>query len=343
MLLLAGALFAQAGPAGKKAQVLKTPAVGQKKLAAKKNNAPEQQVAPAEAALENIETLSHTWSVRTGLQARTLQLNIQPGTSASFVDGSNSIQYVPQIPVSVLADLEYKGYGISLSRNITQQSSATTDIQLYHYTAAWGIDLFYQDYARYWLNNPQNYFPGTTGTYLARPDISLNAWGTNVYYQFFGTFSYRAAFKQSERQKGLAGGFLVMVSARKDGIQSDSALVPQGFADIPGFRAGDFVSLSASPGVAFTLTLFDLYLSASFFWGPGLMYKAYQLDTTTLKQFGVSTKYNWRIATGYNGDTIFLMLAFITDYTDTRQYNNLKGVGVMPQLGFLELSAGVRF
>lgn len=245
-----------------------------------------------------------------------------------------TVNYVPNLPPSIGVGAWYKNLGLAISFQNpwapdlfkNRLETRATDIQLNLYSRRFGIDLFYQDYLGYNIENFTSVFPGAAPNdpLQQRPDIGTFTVGGNFFYLFgWRKFSYRAAFIQTERQKKSAGSWIALGGFNFHNVDATRPFLenlppaPQP-PQIPGAyyqKQGRFYNLSLGGGYAHTFVVkqkFFLSLAAM----PGVVFSLYDLDTPdgrSLLRYQTNLRFNARGAIGYNGDRYFGGFSFMLD------------------------------
>ena len=92
-----------------------------------------------------------------------------PGFDFSINDAEDkgeSIDYEANVPLSFNLSLDYKSFGISVSKELDNSEEDSklgktkyTDIQLYYYLKRYGCEVYYQKYQGYYLANFKKALP----------------------------------------------------------------------------------------------------------------------------------------------------------------------------------------
>lgn len=236
-----------------------------------------------------------------------------------------SVEYLPNTKETAGLGFSWRSFGFSgywagANTKFPKSSHGKTkynDYQFNFYFRSFGIDAVYQKYRGFYLN---------TAPVSVKPDLEAVQYGVNVFYVFsHERFSFRAPFRQTERQKKSAGSFLVMSAVSRIRVETDSPLVPAPlgsyFGDMADLRTGSFYTFSFLPGYAHTLTSGAFYVTPALFLGPGYQWKDFAFSSGGRSSSGLTMKANVRLSLGYNGDKFFSGLAGFSDITAVKRDN----------------------
>jgi hypothetical protein len=245
-----------------------------------------------------------------------------------------TINYVPNLPPSLGVGAWYKNLGLAVSFQNpwapdlfkNRLETRATDIQLNLYSRRFGIDLFWQDYSGYNIENFTTVFPGAApdDPLQQRPDVRTFTVGGNFFYIFgWRKFSYRAAFIQTERQKKSAGSWMLLGGFNYNGVEAARPFLenlppaPQP-PQIPAAyyqRQARFYNLSVGGGYAHTFVVKQkFFVSAAAM--PGVVFSLYDLDAPDGRsqlRYQTNVRLNLRGAAGYNGARYFGGISFMVD------------------------------
>lgn len=239
-----------------------------------------------------------------------------------------TVDYQASQPTRLGGSLFYKWLGISgsfplpISEDQERRLGRTrsTDFQFNLYFRRWGLDLYYQDYRQFYINNSGGIYPNyNKDVEVQRSDLKTFNMGANAFYVFnHKKFSYQAAFNQAERQLKSAGSFIMMASATRFQISADSALVPlllpTDNRDLY-INRGLFAAGGISVGYAHTFVIakkafFSLTLL------PGIALGYMDFSNTfgeKLTNLRGHFRFNTRAALGFNGDRYYYGITFFSD------------------------------
>lgn len=198
----------------------------------------------------------------------------------------------------------------------TYGHSSATDLQLNLLSKRWGMDVFTQHYAGFYVTDPNKTIPAGT-PFPQRPDISTWNTGLNGIYVFNkNKYSLRAAYNFSEKQLRSGGSFLLSGTLNTFSLRADSAVYGLNYEAVLGansaFQKLDYTTLSVAPGYGHTFVYKNLFLNASLSVGPAHHWVYYQSHGVDYNSTTVNTFFDARFAVGYNGDKFFMGVTFVS-------------------------------
>lgn len=310
-------------------------------------------------ANDNIQIFNSNMTVRTF--AETSQLNLEfyyYDDSQEYF--SKSICYSPSVGINTGIGFSYKDLGFSYSTKVTKTGfnlqdfkrnnygkTKQTDHQIYYYTRKHGIELIYQQYKGFYLDNYKSYGYSENDPEFKRSDFKMTNIGINYIYAFSDDFSLKASFNQTERQVTWDYSFLIMISQVYFNMKSNYSLIPedqeQYYGKYAGFRGGKFYGIAVSPGIAITIPLYNFYITSAFFcnFWASYMIKKYQTSSGEINERGTFFHAKIKAAIGYNGDNYFCGASF---YTGGPGIDSFSGSGMSADVyvDYLEIFAGIR-
>ncbi|HNV48302.1 MAG TPA: DUF4421 family protein [Spirochaetota bacterium] len=321
---------------------------------------------PALARAADIDQFDDKIMIRPFVQYPISQLQIRNYDNSLDAVSSDTLTnlttYQPNVNFNVGLGVGYKWFGLSYQMAVTGTArdeadygrSEYIDFQFYFVFKKFGVDLFFQRYSGYYLvnpirlDNPQDYNVTKGDAHVKRSDLKLTSIGLNGYYIFNDNFSFKAAFKQTERQNTSAGSFMLMASAINYGIEAEHSLIPPSqevfYGENAGFSRGMFTALCVLPGYAYTFVFPNhVFITPAGFIGAGGMIKNYHVTSGDKGETDFCWKFNVRIGAGYNGDTYFYGITAMYDRTDSQGFVSKGGISVAVAVGQIEAYAGVRF
>ncbi len=363
----------------------------------------ESVIAPDEKRIETapdspwdgnpIDDFSKRFTIRPFLAMPFQALVIQPGSNnskalksltggdtnadSSSPDTRRSITYYPNFKLAGGMGVSYWVFGLSAQMAITGTAKPDSrygrtkffDLQLHYYFRKLGVDIFYQNYRGYYLENPKQYnswvYQNGTPVSLSykrsdpgtvRSDLRIATVGFNVFYVFSDNYSLDAAFKQTERQNRSGGSFLLMLSGMNSRVSASTSLLPLTqewlYGIYHGFKGGNFTSLGIAPGYSYTFLIgTNYFITPVIFVGAGVMTDSLRLHRTPEEilagRDGVKHKLeaflktNLRLALGYNGDSFFYGLAGVLDISASQGFIKTS-ISVGVYRGYFEAFAGYR-
>ena len=257
---------------------------------------------------------------------------------------SSDILYYPNISGVVGAHVFYKFIGISLAFKLPKSSdypdTKMIKIQLNLTGNKLGFAILYNRYKGLYLYNNDDFLVSDKINF---PQMTLAYFRMSSQYIFSKRFSYKAAFKQSERQKKSAGSFLILANNTFTSLSNDASFIP--FSEKVNYPKSYDINLIKSNtfnmalGYAYTFVI-SKYFSATTVLAGGLGLHFKQYFSGNIPHF--STRLPWYIysksAIGYNGDHFFCNISYTYDYNNIRftesDFNIIRN--------FLKLSVGYR-
>ncbi len=250
------------------------------------------------------------------------------------------VNYEPSQPVRIGGSAFYGPFGFAFSLPLPmdpaleqrQGRTKASDFQFNLYFRRWGIDLAWQDYRKFYIDNSAAAVPAFTGDVkYQREDIKTHNLSANAFYVFnHKKFSYAAAFNQSERQLKSAGSFILGAGWSVFRLEADSAFIPgllqtANNADLLVTR-GNFSSAGVTLGYAHTFVIKSkFYISLGLTPGiaVGLMDWRDQLGNE-LKNTRTHFRLTFRYSIGFNGDRYYWGLNGFNDATQISFNENLN-------------------
>lgn len=224
------------------------------------------------------------------------------------------------------------------------------DFQTFLYLRKLVIDLYYQDYRGYYLQNKDvvtTLLP--EGDYPKREDLHTTHIGMDAEYVFNNTkFSYRASFVQNEVQKKSAGSFVLGVGFHYLRTRADSSIVPSNstlkdFYNNQAFNKTGFSALGINFGYAYTLVLKKHFFATVAALGSAGASYGYIVDDGTAYHRAKLTPHLggiFRFGCGYNAAQYYLGVQYVTFIN--RNYMEYRGSWQQYQSGNVRLTFAKR-
>ena len=135
--------------------------------------------------------------------------------------------------------------------------SKANDLQLNILNKKWGLDLYYQKYKGFYIDDPDVRIPPNI-PFPQRPDIGTRNIGITGNYVFNNKkFSFRSAYNFVERQLHSAGSFLAFSSINGFKVEGDSAILGYVYRNAFGtdakIRQIKSTTFSIAPGYTYSL------------------------------------------------------------------------------------------
>jgi hypothetical protein len=267
------------------------------------------------------------------------------------------LKYLPNGYFNMGAGVNFRSFGLSLATKVPifQNSEVKhgetkrLGIQTYIYTNKFAVDILASFLKGYYLNNSYEHFSSfTKEKEYQRPDIASANFGVSVNYIFnHSLFSYRAAFKDTERQKKSAGSLIAGGSVFSYQTVADSSLVPRGINENYFLKTRDIsksgvLAFNANIGYAYSLVfLKNGIFTVSYILGSGIQDNSIDREfDSEINKWRFSVNHSGRLGIGYRFHRFYARVSVIrsTQYTSLK-YNDLSiGNGT----NFLQVSLGKR-
>ncbi|MFH1727033.1 MAG: DUF4421 family protein [Pseudomonadota bacterium] len=247
----------------------------------------------------------------------------------------------------------YKGIGLSLEFNIPNSARDETlygntdywDLQFHYFHRYFGVDLFYQTYSGFYLDNPADFDSSWEegDAFTQNSTMHMFTTGANLYYIHSEKFSIKAAYEQSERQMKSGGSFLLMFSNHLLTISNPTSLIPENqqeyYGDEASFSGGSFFTSSLAPGYGHMFVHDILYFAPIAFLGGGVQFQKYDLDSGRIQKIKGAFKFNPNFSLGLNGEKFFTGLTVLTNMN----YITLEQADILSMSFYMKLYVGMRF
>ena len=209
----------------------------------------------------------------------------------------------------------------------------------------WGVDLFYQRYAGFYITDHDD-MPQPGQAFPQRPDIGIHNFGFTGHYVFnHQQFSFRSAYNFSERQLYSKGSFVLFATLYTFRVAGDSSIIKGdkqaefgGHVDFTRLR---YTTFSIAPGYTYNLTYNNFFLNATLAFGPAHHWINYNLEhrVSTEYDIAVNSFFGARVAIGYNGYRMFGGVSFISQGSTLR----FDSVNFSNNNNFFKVLVGYRF
>jgi len=229
------------------------------------------------------------------------------------VDGPDKSQmYMPNNPAELGFGLSWNntvlsfsyGYGFDFLRDKKLGKTRSVDFQAHHYGSKLGYDLSLQKYKGFYLEDDNS-----SADFILCPDLMVQQYGLSGYYILNSkTFSYRAAFNQSEKQRKSAGSIILGTGVYFTKIKSDSSFVYSKGNALDNFQFG------VSVGYAYTWVLGKRWHISAAVTG-GINFGSEKIKTFGRQKLEVYPTVFPRLAVGYNHELWALRLSYISNMT----------------------------
>lgn len=284
----------------------------------------------------------------------TAQQRLELHLESTENEEKQTIDYRPNIKNNAGIAVNYKNIGAAVAWNngITALDSKIygkskyVDIQLNFYLRRFEIDLSYQRYKKFYLDQPEKFDPQRelSDPYPQRKDLQIDKYFFNVIYVFNPEkFSLKAAVNQTEKQMRSGGSWLLLSAASFVDIRSDSTLIPvaykQYFSEIQDFSGGELISAALAPGYGYSMIYNDFYITPCLFLGPGIGYNRYDIQVGDKSSVNFGLKGNLRLGCGYSGECFFTGFYWVIDGITSKE----KKVSIGTTTHYFKILLGYRF
>ncbi len=203
---------------------------------------------------------------------------------------------------------------IAAERDALFGKTKATDLQLNLLGKTWGLDVFYQNYNGFYVDDSKETI-GQGLPYPQRPDINTRNLGINGLYSFNRKFSLRSAYNFSERQRRSAGSFILTGTLNFYSLKGDSAIYSKKyysrFGAVTAFSEFGMNTFSISPGYTYTLVLRNIFVNASLSIGRALHWVDYQVASKNIGSTLLNNFWDLRVGIGYDGKHFFTGANFV--------------------------------
>jgi hypothetical protein len=235
----------------------------------------------------------------------------------------------------------------SEEENFKMGKSTTSDYQFTFVKGWFGIDMIYQKYAGFYLNDTEfntNKTDSTGKTISVSQQYSslkLERQTINLYYLSNPEgFSYNAAFSQSERQTSSGGSWISMLSFSNFVIDNPSTFIPTNYQSAYGtLKRGKATGVSYLFGGAYTLTYGAPFITILLAGGPMKYFSTFDYQDKTIKRSRENARSLIRFAAGINGTTFIISAAITIDELSFKS----EETKLNPMADSIQISFGLRF
>ena len=279
------------------------------------------------------------------IKSRTTQFEIQQINNAG-----NKLTYKPNNAVGLGFGLYVFEIGAEITfavplaaeREALFGKTKATDLQLNLLGKTWGLDVFYQNYNGFYVND-SNVTIGEGLPYPQRPDIATRNLGINGLYSFNKKFSLRSAYNFSERQRRSAGSFILTGTLNFYTVKGDSAIYSKKyysqFGAATAFTELGMNTFSISPGYTYTFVVRNIFVNGSISVGPALHWVDYQVAGKDISSSLLNSFVDLRLGIGYNGKRFFTGVNFVLQSRSAK----FEGIQLVNSSNTFKLLFGYRF
>jgi hypothetical protein len=292
----------------------------------------------------SITKFDEQFAIRAELESATIEYELQYLDDAD--SNTNMIYYYNQgEDLSLNLSASYLEYTASFSID-TGDISNITDVKLSKYSRKYWIDLNYQNYKGFYIDNPSDFGLPKNDPSVEHSDLKITNYNANYIYIFSDDFSIAAAMEQTERQNSWDWTFLLGVSSGLFEIKSDESMLPpseeSSYENYSGYKGGEYYYIAAMPGLGITIPVWNFFFTYTILFGGGYAYEISQTADGEISRNTNLMKVITKGSIGYNGDNCFALFTLTFDNTEVNgfSYNNAA-----PNVGIVKssIAAGVRF
>ncbi|MBP7604680.1 MAG: DUF4421 family protein [Spirochaetes bacterium] len=272
----------------------------------------------------------------------------------------NDVQYMPNDATILGVGLSYNGLGLKLthasgSGDRDQRVYGTTEVRdyrMYYYSAALCVDLMYQRYKGYYLDDPDDFGYAAGDPPTIRGDLDMRNVAFNLYYVVSERLSLPAAFEQTDIQRECGGSFILMMTLQQNDISSDGSLFPPSVASQVGmeYRGGRYQHALAGAGYGYGFVLRHFFFTPMLMACLGMTRARDDRGADSPVHYDMSYKLIMKFALGYNGDTFYwgvinMMdgLGYNAKRTDAGSPDDERTIDVNVFAHYVELFFGMKF
>lgn len=244
---------------------------------------------------------------------RTKVLNYRPNNSFGLGFGVYLFEVVAEVTMAV---------PLNEKSRTTYGNSDVRDLQINFLGKNWGGDVYHQNYAGFYVADPNNLVT-TDDEYAKRPDIDMLNTGINgIYIINHEKFSLRSAYNYSERQLKSGGSMIVTGTLNRMRLRADSSIVGARynvlFPDGSAFNEMRYTTFSLAPGYTHSFVYRSFFLNASLAMGPAHHWVYYKSGERESYDITINTYADIRVALGYNSQRLFAGMSYVTQSRDIR-------------------------
>lgn len=284
------------------------------------------------------------WATTGHAQTAEEEINLLPYRGGIFINipssqfqlspkgESNYLKYRPaqgnQFGVAAGYDWVGGSYSFNYPANpqvrAVEGQSQYTDFRVHYYDTHFGVELSYNRYKGYLIDNSSILAPSTLNgaTYYKLPDLTNTGFGANFIYVLSPErYSLPAALDQSTVQPGSAGSFFAIGSFRSEQISNDGAILPVDQQSIfgPAALVQGVSLINFAGGIGYGYNWIPPFLGRYIFIAPTL---ALTLGYMRISETYATGSYNYaslgfnthaRIAIGSNTPSFYVALQLYAD------------------------------
>jgi len=259
---------------------------------------------------------------------------------------TDNIEYLNEgDSMSLNFSVSYLDYSASISFD-TGEIDNITDFKLSKYSRKYWVDLNYQNYHGFYIQNSQDFSMWHYDGEHIKSDLEITNYNANYVYIFSDDFSIAAAMEQTERQNSWDWTFLLGASSGMFEIKSKNSMLPPSeellYENYSGYTGGEYYYIAVMPGFAITVPIWKFFITYAVLLGGGY---AYNINHTADGDICGNTnmfKFLSKGSIGFNGDNWFALFTLTFDQSEVSTFTSNN---IVPSIAVVTsgLAAGVRF
>ncbi|MCB9360658.1 MAG: DUF4421 family protein [Flavobacteriales bacterium] len=245
-------------------------------------------------------------------------------------NSNETAKFSPAATTSLGGGVNYKWFGLALAyglpsttaNDVKYGKTSRFDAQFNIYTKSFGVDVIFQNYQGFYLQNPSIFTTWEKNEFPQLPAMQSASLGVGGYYFFnHKKFSYKAAYVRNTVQQKSAGSFLIGgyysldYAGFEDGSYDRDTItsfipkeLPQEAIDSFDIKTFTSSSFGFSLGYTYTVVFFKkCFINASLAPGFGAKnLRVYNSEGENETKAGVVSRLTLRLALGYEGKHFLL-------------------------------------
>jgi hypothetical protein len=206
------------------------------------------------------------------------------------------------------------------------------------------VELFYQRYKGFEIQNDAGYRTPDNKYYTYRSDITYQNFAMNFYVgRNSKNFKIDSALKQTDRQTSSGFGLFALVSPSYTQFKGNFSLIPDAYKDTfgkeSGIKKGTFGAVDFSLGGGGTIVMGRLFMTGILFFGLGPAGYSYTTDHSTQDGVTIALKGDLKMSMGLSWDNVVVGASWTLDGCDYF----LKSSSLESTSQYVEFFTGVRF
>ena len=225
-------------------------------------------------------------------------------------DKDNTLYYEPEELSKKGIEISYKFITLSYAQDIFNPDN-NINFSASLFKRRFGFELYYQYFKNIFIYNDEGKTPkDISNDYYPKMQLRNNS--LNLYYFFRDSFSYRASFQQTEKQKRFSWSHFIKIRTSYFSVNNNGPIIPdnlqylyESFATV---NRGEISSLAALIGISCTLTFYNFYFTPVISSGWSNNWQEFSSDSTVFKSTNNGICFDMAMAIGFNSNYFFLGL-----------------------------------